>query len=51
LIQEYQRQYKQPVLAISERAGISLDSAEMFSVGFEPAYQFDGQGKHVIHNI
>ncbi len=46
LIYEYQGKYNQSVLAISERSGIILDSFDMHSVGYESAFQFDGQGKH-----
>jgi dipeptidase E len=45
LIETYVRQYGQPVIALSERAGIVIESEGMRSVGFEPAYRFDGQDK------
>jgi dipeptidase E len=45
LIDAYVRQYQQPVLAISERSGIVIEATGMRSVGFEPAYRFDRQGK------
>ena len=50
LIYEYQGQYDQSVLAMSERAGVILDNSGMYSVGFESAYQFDKQGKHTLQN-
>jgi dipeptidase E len=51
LIYEYQGKYNQSVLSISERAGVILDHSELYSVGFESAYQFDRQGKHTIQRL
>jgi dipeptidase E len=51
LVGEYQGKYNQPVLAISERAGIVIDSSGMVSVGFESGYRFDMQGKHKIRAV
>jgi dipeptidase E len=48
LIEAYVRRYRQPVLALSERSGIVIESAGMRTVGFEPAYRFDAQGKFEI---
>ncbi len=45
LIDAYVRQYQQPVIALSERSGIVIEQNDMRTVGFEPAYRFDGQGK------
>jgi dipeptidase E len=45
LIDEYVRQYGQPVIALSERSGIVIDQDGLRTVGFEPAYRFDGQKK------
>jgi dipeptidase E len=45
LIDEYVRQYHQPVLALSERSGVVIENESMRAVGFEPAYRFDGQKK------
>jgi dipeptidase E len=45
LIDEYERQYHQPVLALSERSGVVIENESMRAVGFEPAYRFDGQKK------
>jgi dipeptidase E len=45
LIDEYVRQYGQPVIALSERSGIVIDQDGLRRVGFEPAYRFDGQKK------
>jgi dipeptidase E len=45
LIDEYVRQYHQPVLALSERSGIVIENESMRAVGFEPVYRFDGQKK------
>jgi dipeptidase E len=42
------RQYRQPVLALSERSGIVIEQEAMRSVGYEPAYRYDGQGKSQI---
>jgi dipeptidase E len=48
LIDAYVRQYQQPVIALSERSGIVIEQEGMRTVGFEPAYRFDGQGKSEI---
>lgn len=48
LIDAYVRQYRQPVLAISERSGIALEKGAIQTVGFEPAYRFDGHGKSEV---
>jgi len=48
LIDQYQGKYNQPVLAVSERAGVIVDDSGLDSIGFESAYLFDGQGKHTI---
>jgi len=48
LIEAYVRQYQQPVLALSERSGIVIEQEGMRTVGFEPAYRFDGQGKSEV---
>jgi dipeptidase E len=45
LIEEFVRASRQPVLAISERSGIIVESDGMLTVGLEPAYRFDDQGK------
>ena len=45
LIEEYVRKHQQPVLTISERSGIVIEPTGMRTVGFEPAYRFDRQGK------
>jgi dipeptidase E len=45
LIDEYVREYSQPVVALSERSGIVIENESMRAVGFEPAYRFDGHGK------
>ena len=45
LIDAYVRGNQQPVLAISERSGIVIEEEGMRTVGFEPAFRFDGQGK------
>jgi len=50
LIYKYQGKYNQSVLAISERAGVVLDNSEIYSVGFESAFQFDRQEKHRVQN-
>jgi dipeptidase E len=48
LIDAYVRQYQQPVIALSERSGIVIEQEGMRTVGFEPAYRFDGQGKSEV---
>jgi dipeptidase E len=48
LIQEYVHQYQQPVVALSERSGIVVENESLQSVGFEPAYRFDEQGKSEV---
>ncbi len=48
LIDAYVRQYQQPVIALSERSGIVIEQEVMRTVGFEPAYRFDGQGKSEV---
>jgi dipeptidase E len=47
-IAEFVQEHQQPVLAIPERSGIAIASGSMRSVGFEPAYRFDDQGKSEI---
>jgi dipeptidase E len=44
-IEEFVREYQQPVLGISERSGVVIEGDRMFTVGFEPSYQFSAQGK------
>lgn len=48
LIDTYIHQYQQPVIALSERSGIVIDGAGLRSVGFEPAYRFNEQGKFEV---
>ena len=48
LIDAYVRQYQQPVIALSERSGIVIEQEGMRTVGFEPAYRFDGQKKFEV---
>lgn len=48
LIGDYIHQYQHSVIALSERSGIIFEQEDMRSVGFEPAYRFDGQSKSVI---
>jgi dipeptidase E len=48
LIDAYVRQYRQPVLVISERLGIAIEKARIRTVGFEPAYRFDRRGKSEV---
>ena len=48
LIDAYVRQYQQSVIALSERSGIVIEQEVMRSLGFEPAYRFDGQGKFEV---
>lgn len=48
LIEAYVRQYQHPVIALSECSGIVIDEVGMRSVGFEPAYRFEGQDKFEV---
>lgn len=45
LIAEFVRNYRLPVLGIPERSGVVIESGRMRTVGFEPSYRFDEQGK------
>ena len=44
-IEAFVQTYQRPVLAIPERSGVVIESGRMRSVGFEPSYRFDHQGK------
>src|SRR6266487_1098212 len=48
LIDVYAHQYQQSVIALSERSGIVIEQGCLRTVGFEPAYRFDGQGKSQV---
>jgi dipeptidase E len=48
LIETYVHQYQRPVIALSERAGIVIEQDNLRTVGFEPAYRFDGQKKFEV---
>ena len=48
LIEAYVHQYRQPVIALSERSGIVIEQDSLHAVGFEPAYRFDGQRKSEV---
>jgi dipeptidase E len=48
LIEEFVQKHHQPVLAISERSGIVIESTGLRTVGFEPAYRFDGRTKSEV---
>ena len=48
LIEEFVHRYHQPVLAISERSGVVVESGKLYSVGFEASYQFGDNGKSEI---
>ncbi|HLO17051.1 MAG TPA: Type 1 glutamine amidotransferase-like domain-containing protein [Anaerolineales bacterium] len=48
LIDAYVRKYQQPVIALSERSGIVIEEDRMRTVGFEPGYRFNGQGKFEV---
>jgi len=48
LIQSYSRQYKLPVLAISERSGIVIEGKELRGAGFETALRFDEHGRSEV---
>lgn len=45
LIEEFVQKHRQPVLAISERSGVVIESGGMRTIGFEPSHRFDTQGK------
>jgi dipeptidase E len=45
LIADFLGQTGLPVLAISERSGITIEAEEMRRVGFEPAYRINQDGK------
>ena len=47
-IEAFVQTHRQPVLAISERSGIVIESGMMRSVGFEPSYRFDREGKFEV---
>jgi dipeptidase E len=44
-IEAFVQTYHQPVLAIPERSGVVIESGRMRSVGFEPSYRFDHEGR------
>jgi dipeptidase E len=48
LIEAHVHQYRQPVIALSERSGIVIEQDSLRAVGFEPAFRFDGQGKFEV---
>ncbi|MGZ9165643.1 MAG: Type 1 glutamine amidotransferase-like domain-containing protein [Anaerolineales bacterium] len=48
LIEEFVQKHQQPVLAISERSGVIIESGGIRTVGFEPSYRFDNQGKFEV---
>ncbi len=48
LIEAYVREHQRPVLAISERAGIVIEAANIRAAGFEAAYRFDGRTKSEV---
>lgn len=47
-IEEFVQEYQQPVLGISERSGVVIEFNRMYSVGFEPSYQFSDRGKFEV---
>jgi dipeptidase E len=48
LIVAYMQKYRHPVLAIPERSGIVAGQAGLRTVGFEPSYRFDRQGRSEV---
>jgi len=48
LIAEFAQNYRRPVLGIPERSGVVIESDQMRTVGFEPSYRFDEQGKSEV---
>jgi hypothetical protein len=47
-IEKFVHKYTQPVLAISERSGVVVESGRLYSVGFEMSYRFDIEGKSEV---
>ena len=47
-IEEFVQKHQQLVLGIPERSGVILESGKMRSVGFEPSFRFDQEGKSAI---
>ena len=47
-IRDYVKQQRHPVLAISERSGIIIESTGMRAVGYELVYRFDERGKTTV---
>jgi dipeptidase E len=48
MIVSYFQRYQQPVLAIPERSGIVIDAAGLRTLGLEPSYRFDLNGKSTV---
>ena len=48
LIRAYVRAHRHPVLAISERTSVVVETTGMRIVGFEPVYRFDDRGITVL---
>ena len=48
LIEEFVQKYQQPVLAMAERSGVVIESDRMRTVGFEPSFRFNNQGKFEV---
>jgi hypothetical protein len=48
LIAEFVLNYRRPVLGIPERSGVVIESGRLRTVGFEPSYRFDEQGKSEV---
>jgi dipeptidase E len=48
LIEAYQRETGQSILAISERAGVLVDSSGLYPIGYDPVYLFSEQNRRVL---
>jgi dipeptidase E len=44
----YVQRFQQPILAIPERSGIVIDAAGLRTLGLEPSYRFDVNGKSTV---
>jgi len=49
-IRSYIEEHNFPVLALSERAGIIVENDQLYGVGFEAAFRFDGDEKITVHH-
>jgi dipeptidase E len=47
-IRTHMETHRYPVLALSERTGIIIETTGMRTVGFDPVFRFDGLGKSML---